>query len=468
VSTKKPNEMQSIFRALQVNQPLRLRKSGPGLCAPTEVNEKEDPQKDAARRERAQIAHASPELAQTEVPQNESTSSPAGVENRPVLSPGNDLARKEVPQSQHTENAHTQKEFARTEHTKKECPQNEVAVEVSSEGCDPDTDTRTESYSGFFRLSHSIFSESTMRDLSGDSFRLFLWMSARAWRYPDSTGVIRASVRYVEGQTGMGHATISRAFKTLKELQLVKSIEVNYKRGNLWQVSSLALADGGAPNPGLGKKRASNENKQSEVHRDGREAASKRARSRLQTSEQRSQIEDHFKKYKNIQKHSQETLRPFLDRIDAIGAPRKRASELSNLDELLDCFPADQVISALEDVEQKGTLKGEKCHSPFSYLSLTIDAVLKRRQSAPRSLKLVTSVTDLLEIDDRPEQVNRNQIESFETLLPPESQELFVKRFAQAEFPHGFLPPASIVRRLAAAAWFSRGDHKPLETSKCN
>jgi len=70
--------------------------------------------------------------------------------------------------------------------------------------------------SGYFRLSHALFGDAAVRKLSGDSFRLFLWMSCQAWRFPDSDGTLRASVSYIELGTGISHATISRCLRQLK------------------------------------------------------------------------------------------------------------------------------------------------------------------------------------------------------------------------------------------------------------
>ena len=94
-----------------------------------------------------------------------------------------------------------------------EVPQNEVAQRESA------------TPQGFFKLSHGVFGEPLLRDLSGDCFRLFLWLSSRAWRYPTSGGVVRASVGYIELHAGMSHATISRGLKTLKEKGLITALE---------------------------------------------------------------------------------------------------------------------------------------------------------------------------------------------------------------------------------------------------
>jgi hypothetical protein len=62
----------------------------------------------------------------------------------------------------------------------------------------------------FFRLSDRAFSSPLLQRISGDCFRLFLWMSARAWRYVKSEGTLRASIGFIEEGTAMSHATIVR------------------------------------------------------------------------------------------------------------------------------------------------------------------------------------------------------------------------------------------------------------------
>ena len=90
---------------------------------------------------------------------------------------------------------------------------------------------------GFFMLAHSVFDDPVLRSLPGDSFRLFLWMSSRAWKYRDSTGLIRASISYAAHGAGLSEACISRSLKVLVDAELIAVKERNFKLGNLWSVS---------------------------------------------------------------------------------------------------------------------------------------------------------------------------------------------------------------------------------------
>ena len=89
-------------------------------------------------------------------------------------------------------------------------------------------------------LTHAVFSDPTLKDLSGDSFRLFIWMSAQAWKYCDSIGLVRASISYISNGTGLSDACVSRSLKGLQKVELVSLYEKNFKLGNLWKISEKA------------------------------------------------------------------------------------------------------------------------------------------------------------------------------------------------------------------------------------
>lgn len=98
------------------------------------------------------------------------------------------------------------------------------------------------SSSGFFMLSHSVFTDSRLAQLSGDTFKLYLWMSSQAWRFPTSDGTIRAAISFISKGTLMSHATVSRALKSLISHELISIRVVDYKAGNIWSVTPFALA----------------------------------------------------------------------------------------------------------------------------------------------------------------------------------------------------------------------------------
>ena len=145
-----------------------------------------------------------------------------------------------------------------------------------------------------------------------------------------------------------------------------------------------------------------------------------------------------------------------MKRIETFSAPKKRETEVRNLEALLLKYDGTKLRQAVELLDAKGTLRGEKCHSPFSYLAVAADEVMLRiptgaASSAPLPLTIPIS----------PEE---NEMESliamarFETELKPGAQEEFVSGFIEREFPHGFLPPSRVTKTLAAKAWWKQRD----------
>lgn len=93
---------------------------------------------------------------------------------------------------------------------------------------------------GFFMLAHSVFQSPILRELSGDAFRIFIWMSSQAWRFRESNGQFRAAVDYIAAKCGCSRSTVTRGLADLKSTKLIECIEQNFKKGNLWKVSRIA------------------------------------------------------------------------------------------------------------------------------------------------------------------------------------------------------------------------------------
>lgn len=89
---------------------------------------------------------------------------------------------------------------------------------------------------GYFRVDHQVFQDERIRQLSGDCFRIFLWMSSRAWRFPASRGFLRASISMIHLNTGVSEATVSRGLSELKKANLIVLHKVDRKAGNWWWV----------------------------------------------------------------------------------------------------------------------------------------------------------------------------------------------------------------------------------------
>jgi len=103
--------------------------------------------------------------------------------------------------------------------------------------------SKTKKMKGYFRVSHTLFEDQAIQKLSGECFRVFLWMSSKAWRFQGSQGMLRASVSKISSETGVGKSTISRALSDLKKEKLIRLAKVDSKWGNLWWVESVFRTD---------------------------------------------------------------------------------------------------------------------------------------------------------------------------------------------------------------------------------
>lgn len=89
---------------------------------------------------------------------------------------------------------------------------------------------------------HRLFDEPRVRSLSGDAFRVFLWMSSQAWKYRDSDGKVKASASLISRGTGVSEATVTRSLSALQTTQLITRLRIDYAYGNLWRVELIAVA----------------------------------------------------------------------------------------------------------------------------------------------------------------------------------------------------------------------------------
>ncbi|MEZ4749182.1 MAG: hypothetical protein R3B54_00745 [Bdellovibrionota bacterium] len=128
---------------------------------------------------------------------------------------------------------------------------------------------------------------------------MFLWLASKAWRYPNSDGNVRAAITFIEEGTGMSHANVSRCLKTLRELNLVRLVQTDFKRGNIWWVSPMACPTGGGSGVrGLPKKEAP----QTEATHFRNGAASKRDGSSPKKNTEVPRKEGEIKNLRNIKK----------------------------------------------------------------------------------------------------------------------------------------------------------------------
>jgi hypothetical protein len=454
MSGKKPSVLRSALKEMRVNEPVRLSKSAPSFKPPQEapsvsgneaplreVPPSEVPSLEATHNEQPANEDARKELAQREGPQTEAAQNKATQSKQPRIENARvEVLHIELPQIEVTQPDHTQNEQARNEAPREKLPKKEAP--------------RSEQPSGsFFRLSDRAFSYPVLQKLSGDCLRLFLWMSSRGWRYQNSDGSLRASVGFIEDNTAMSHATISRCLKTLRQGRLIDLLEMDYKRGNVWSVSPVAFAGCDPENlpPRFGGP-------QNEALRNESSPASKRDDSHLSLREKPPQFEGQVRKIKKDKKLSQEGAEKLFERIEAIRAPEKQRSEREGLIQLLEKYQPTELENALAYVERYGTLSGEKCHSPFRYLLVAVDDVLRTcgktsfRIAAKLSAQQVESASR--DVEQEAEK-NRKALDAFRTEVNDEERSKFIDAYTAKEFSWGFKPSSDLIVRLAAIQWFA-------------
>ncbi len=305
--SKKPNLLRDALKNMRVN--------APSFKAPIET------QKEAPR---------------NEVPLSQLT--PSGFPRIEV--PKNEVAQNGVPHSRVPQRKLPPLEGTQIKVSHIQAPQKEVAENKESQAEVPQFEApqNKESDSAFFRLSHRAFSDPKLQAMSGDCFRLFLWLASRAWRYPNSDGKVRAAIRFIEEGTGMSHANVSRCLKSLKDLELIRVVQTDFKQGNIWWVSPLACPNGGGGGGGKGfpKKEAP----QVESAQDRNGATSKRVGGSLKKNTEVPLFEGEIKKLRSIKKIKEAAIADFK-------MPTDNDTFFGNSEEILTAFEA-----ALADDEQ--------------------------------------------------------------------------------------------------------------------
>jgi hypothetical protein len=357
----------------------------------------------------------------------------------PPVEPKAVESRKEPPQKEQPRIEPTQDEVPPVRETRVQVPQVEVPKRA-----------------GFFRLAHEVFADAELRALSGDAFRLFVWMSSLAWRYQDSDGTLRASVNFMVNGTGVSHATISRALGQLRERGLAELVQTDFKRGNVWKVSRRAVYQTDPEGP------------QNEGPKDDGTPPSKRGSSDLNLREKPSRNEVEIRNSKNPKKAenslsriTDETLIRYFAELKPAG---KRESEWVAFEKLRADYPEDQVAQALEHLQHNGVSQGGEfvpCHSPMAYLLRAMPEVLALAETQQ---KLERARQDRMarEVAERDAQARADQKaaeewaiqeRAFYRSFPSEERRLEV--IAEICRKLGVPPRGQVAKNMAVSAWWS-------------
>lgn len=447
---KKNDGLREGFKALRVNQPFNLSKTTPSFRVPDGTNKQEAPRNEAPRLEAPHYKQTQIEQSQVETPQKE-----APQFERPHNEVGRAMkSRENTGVCQPPQNKYAHPERPRSESAQSEPPQNEIAQNKgpqfkAPQNEQPQIEKASVNGLGFFKLSDRTFSSPQLQKLSGDCFRLFVWMSSKAWRYQNSDGTLRASIGYIESATGMSHATISRCVKALRDEGLIKLLENDYKRGNLWKISPVALGGSGPGDMPPQFEPPQNEGPQKETV-----AASKRGGSSLNLRAKPPQNEGEIRNIEYIE-ISQKGAGPLFARISKLRAAEKQKSERESLNTLLKTYSGEELESAVTYLEKHGILGSHApCHSPFRYLVSAADDVLKA-VSKNRLVARVTPPARDVDVETSKRQADEAMM-AFESELTSPERESFVQQYVQKEFNWGYLPKKELLSRLVAVHWYSQ------------
>jgi hypothetical protein len=326
--------------------------------------------------------------------------------------------------------------------------------------------------SGYFQLTHAIFRDPELRTLSGDTFRLYLWLSCQGWRFRDSDGTLRASVGFITEGCGLPHATVSRGLKTLREKRLVQLVKTDFKRGNIWRVSRRAVWS-----PRRGKV-SQIEAARIEGPPVDLDATSIRGSSRLNSSKKFPQIEAEtrnpipFKKSKNSFSCESSEIRDYFVGVKPIS---KWESEKRAYQKLRHDYEEDQIAVCLTYLCQHGIpVSGAPCHSPMGFLAKAMGQVWSEVQieqdkqaRATAAARHEQAIAARRAADDAAaEQDAFRRERAFAEAFPSlEAQEETVTCYAN-RFPM-FGRNGPLLRRLAIAAWWQEQPTNSVNPPSC-
>lgn len=321
--------------------------------------------------------------------------------------PHDEQPRNQPPQVADTQSGFTpnsqgldrydQNEAAQFAPAQKKVAQNETARDERPR-YEPAQPART-SRDGFFRMATRLFDEPRLRALSGEAFRVFLWMSSQAWRYRDSDGRVKASTSLISRCTGVSEATVSRCLAALLSAKLIERLQVDYMLGNLWRVEPVAVAQVEA---------AQNEHTQLQGA-----APSSRGGSTIISRRQPPQNEVHSKKdldFKDskslpLDEIADETLRVYFRDLKPAG---KRESEWAAYRELRADYGEGDLARAIGYLQLHGVGGGGSfiaCHSPVAYLTRAMPQVLaevlaRDHEQSMRQSQVTAKVREAIRIKD--------------------------------------------------------------------
>jgi hypothetical protein len=279
---------------------------------------------------------------------------------------------------------------------------------------------------GFYRLPHALFESEKIKQLSGETFRIYLWFVMRGWRFPDSTGMVRASISFVGMNLPVSPATIKRCFCELKRCGLLELIERNHREGNLWKVTDIF----GLPGLTNGNNRCDRSKNTSKL--------------KLCTTNGQNDKEanDRFEVFMQNLKMKTPFFFEYFSRMPL----QYRKAERSSFLKLVRQYRGVQLEAAVIHLQATGTTSGAVCNCPLSYLIKLPEIELEKILGKP--------VTNKPE-DQVRQSDGQNPEVQFDIAFPSiEQQNRYIESVAH-KFPMA-RGSVKALRMLAIGLWFSQ------------
>ncbi|MGE4234087.1 MAG: ArsR family transcriptional regulator [Bacteriovoracia bacterium] len=457
----KKNGLAEKLQSLSISKPSVIRKEVPHNEVPppqaplhqlthSAIPQRQNPQSESPQEQAPHNEYSRFEVTRNEVPKIEEPQ----IEHTSIEDTSNEVTRivaplvekpcLEVPENEIAESEATQKESPRKKKpqirvSENELPHEEITEELKGEP------------KGYFKLAHSVFFDPQLRALSGDSFRLYLWMSSRAWQFQNSNGGLRAAVRWITEITGISHATVSRSLRALQDAGLIEALKVDPRLGNVWQVTPKAVW-----------KKAVGDEKV--VGHEKKEDTSNRAHGDLKMSAQVPQNEGNLKKLQENEKKTTSLPIETSERIDLYFQHckpfRKREAEWKSYQGLLKDYTPAQVAECLDYLLAHG-LPGtqETCKVPMSYLSYAMQTVLaevdkKRQRLAALQSEIEKKRRERAEEEHHAKELAQAEAEFRKTFATEIEQKRVMETYVAEKLNGKKMAPDFVIREWAVRDWY--------------
>ena len=223
-------------------------------------------------------------------------------------------------------------------------------------------------YGGYMPLSCVVFVPDLFSVLNPGQFKTYLYLTFLNWRYPEQSGQVRASQRYLCHGTGLSRSAVSEHLGDLESFGLIERIETNRNLGNLYRIIQFNLTpeQQETEKPIAGIQTTDVRNSSHGGQKNNPPWPEKQAKDyTLLSSLSLSQHEGFSKRWERLSKKA--TIR-----------------ERAVIKALLEEYPGDldEIYHCLIEIESTGkTYNGQVCYSPIGLISSSWPSIKRIRQA---------------------------------------------------------------------------------------